>query len=195
MNDPYKVLGISPNASEEEIKRAYRELARKYHPDNYKDNPLASLAEEKMKEINEAYDQITKKHGSSYQQQQQSSGGNNLYATVRNYIASGNITAAEQLLDTVSNRDAEWYFLMGSINYRKGWIDEARTNFTTAVNMDPTNREYASAFNRMGNMNNAYRYGSRNYGGAGMNGCDFCTSMICADCLCEMCGGNMIPCC
>ena len=60
MNDPYSVLGVSSNASDEEIKRAYRELARKYHPDNYQNNPLADLAEEKMKEINEAYDAITK---------------------------------------------------------------------------------------------------------------------------------------
>ena len=58
MNDPYKVLNVSPSASDEEVKKAYRDLARKYHPDNYHDNPLADLAQEKMKEINEAYDTI-----------------------------------------------------------------------------------------------------------------------------------------
>ena len=60
MSDPYKVLGVSPNATDEEVKTAYRELAKKYHPDNYADSPLADLAGEKMKEINEAYDQIMK---------------------------------------------------------------------------------------------------------------------------------------
>ena len=60
MSDPYSVLGVKPDASDEEIKRAYRELARKYHPDNYQNNPLADLAEEKMKEINEAYDTINR---------------------------------------------------------------------------------------------------------------------------------------
>ena len=60
MSDPYSVLGVSPNASDEEVKKAYRELARKYHPDNYQNNPLADLAEEKMKEVNEAYDAINK---------------------------------------------------------------------------------------------------------------------------------------
>ena len=60
MTDPYRVLNIPPTATDEEVKKAYRELARKYHPDNYNNNPLADLAQEKMKEINEAYDTITK---------------------------------------------------------------------------------------------------------------------------------------
>ena len=60
MNDPYQTLGVKPDASDDEIKKAYRDLARKYHPDNYQNNPLADLAEEKMKEVNEAYDAITK---------------------------------------------------------------------------------------------------------------------------------------
>ena len=52
--NPYEVLGISPNASNDEVKRAYREQSRKYHPDSYVDNPLSELAEEKFKEVQEA---------------------------------------------------------------------------------------------------------------------------------------------
>ena len=58
MNNPYEVLGVSETATDEEVKAAYRNLAKKYHPDNYTDSPLADVAEQKMKEINEAYDMI-----------------------------------------------------------------------------------------------------------------------------------------
>ena len=64
MTDPYKVLGVSPNATDDEVKDAYRRLARKYHPDNYVNNPLSDLATEKMKEINEAYDEIQRQRKS-----------------------------------------------------------------------------------------------------------------------------------
>ncbi|HHU12595.1 MAG TPA: J domain-containing protein [Clostridiaceae bacterium] len=57
--DPYEVLGVRRGASEEEIKTAYRELVKKYHPDNYQNHPLGDLAQEKIKEINWAYDQLT----------------------------------------------------------------------------------------------------------------------------------------
>ena len=64
VTNPYEVLGVSPNASNDEVKRAYRELSRKYHPDSYVNNPLADLAEEKFKEVQEAYDQIMKQRES-----------------------------------------------------------------------------------------------------------------------------------
>ena len=116
MTDPYTVLGVKPDASDEEVKRAYRELARKYHPDNYQNNPLADLAEEKMKEINEAYDAITKMRsgGSSggyqsqgayqgsyqggYQRQYSNASSGSLYNQVRQAINMGDISRAEELL-------------------------------------------------------------------------------------------------
>jgi len=212
MNDPYKVLGVGPNASDDEVKSAYRELVKKYHPDRYRENPLSDLAEEKMKEINEAYDTITKQRSGGSQNSRGYSGGANQYgntpgyggnagyaggsvfARVRQYIASGNIAQAEQLLEGVPERGAEWYFLMGSVCYRKGWYDEARRNFETACSMDPVNREYRQALTMI-NSGGVYRgpgYGS-NIGG--MNSCDCCTNLICADCCCEMMGGDLIPCC
>lgn len=197
MSDPYQVLGVKPSASDDEIKRAYRELARKYHPDNYQNNPLADLAEEKMKEINEAYDAVTKMRsgggqsysGSGYQSsgyRQQTQGNDPVFAQVRNLINSGNVEQAERLLQGTNVRSAEWYFLTGSIAYRRGWLDEARQNYQIAVRMDPNNMEYRQAYSMMQQGGNAYR--PAGYGSGGMDALDCCTTLACLNCLCGGCG-------
>ena len=192
MNDPYQVLGVNPNASDDEIKKAYRELARKYHPDNYQNNPLADLAEEKMKEINEAYDAVTKLRSGgsagggyqgSYQHQTQSS--DPAFARVRTLINGNNLVQAEQLLRGINTRTAEWYFLAGSVAYRRGWLDEDRQNYQIAVNMEPNNMEYRQAFSMM--QQGGYAYRPAGYGG-GMDPMDCCTTMMCLNCLCGGCG-------
>ena len=198
MRDPYSVLGVSQNASDEEVKKAYRELARKYHPDNYQNNPLADLAEEKMKEINEAYDTITKQRSGgrapsgSYGGYQGYQGGGSAsssptYARVRNLINAGDLGQAEQLLYSVGQKDGEWYFLSGSIAYRKGWMDEAMQNYSIACQLEPNNMEYRQALSLMqrGNMG-AYRPA-----GYSTVGCDPCTTYLCCS-LCTPWGG---PCC
>jgi molecular chaperone DnaJ len=204
MNDPYQVLGVLPSASDEEIKKAYRELARKFHPDNYHDNPLADLAQEKMKEINEAYDEILKQrqNGGSGRRANSSSyrnygnQGGTVYAQIRNAINMNNVQRAQQLLNEVpqGDRGAEWYFLMGSVAFRKGWLDEARRYYEIACNMDPGNPEYLQALSYMQSGGQAYRNVSH-YGSGGLNTCDCCTSLICADCCCECMGGDLISCC
>lgn len=198
MRDPYTVLGVSSNASDQEIKKAYRELARKYHPDNYVDNPLADLAEEKMKEINEAYEAIQKQRsgggGGSYQSsssggyqggyQQRQYSGNPTYARVRNLINMGDLNTADQLLNEMPQHGGEWYFLRGSIAYRRGWLDEAMQNYSLAVQMEPGNMEYRQALNMMQRGGQAYRpYASS----GGMDGLDCCTTLLCLNCLCGGC--------
>ncbi|MDR3277692.1 MAG: DnaJ domain-containing protein [Oscillospiraceae bacterium] len=194
MNDPYSVLGVSPGASEEEVKKAYRDLARKYHPDNYHDNPLADLAQEKMKEVNEAYDVITKGGGASgaggrsYSPGGSSSGGSTELTPVRAAINAGDLNLAERLLAAAASRNAEWHFLMGSVYYRKGWLDEARQYFQTAVSMEPRNAEYGQALQYMAQGGAAYRpYGYDVPATGGCDGCDICTAMMCAN-LCCRCG-------
>lgn len=201
MRDPYEVLGVSPNAGDDEIKKAYRELARKYHPDNYADNPLADLAEEKMKEINEAYDAITKArsggssygggsaaqggYGYGYQQQRQSQGQGygGVYAQARRAIQESDLNGAEQLLQG-ANRNGEWYFLMGSIAYRRGWLDEARQNYQIAVQMEPGNMEYRQALGMM--QQGGYSY-QPDMMGTQCDGLDCCTTLMCMNCLCGGC--------
>jgi len=196
MRDPYDVLGVAPGASDEEIKKAYRDLARKYHPDNYQNNPLADLAEEKMKEVNEAYDAITKSrsgtsYGGSYgsagfqQARNYGAGATGQFAQIRQLINQGDIDSAEQILQGMSAKNGEWYFLMGSIAYRRGWLDEARQNYQIACQMEPQNMEYRQAFNMM--QNGGYGY-HQEHTGMGCDGADCCTTMLCLNCLCGGCG-------
>ena len=214
MNDPYSVLGVSQSATDEEVKRAYRELARKYHPDNYADNPLSDLAQEKMKEINEAYDQVTRARagGSNRAGGSSTSAGSGAYggagagsayqgpnarryAEIRAYIEMGDLDNAETRLYMIEDQGAEWNFLMGSIKYRRGWIDEAENYFQTALNMDPTNEEYRRAVLYMNSGGSPYRRAASGINIFGGNFCDICTSLMCADMLCECMGGDLIRCC
>lgn len=202
MMDPYKILGVSPNASDEQVKSAYRELAKKYHPDNYAGNPLSDLAEEKMQEINQAYDQVIKQRksgqtgGNAYGSTTYNSynSGGSQFADIRRLINSGRIAEAQELLDGVaaSNRDAEWYFLRGSIYYSRGWLDDALQCFQKACSMSPQNSEYAAAYNQLvWQRQNGRPAGYGNYQtGTSIGGCsccDVCAALWCADCCMNGC--------
>lgn len=202
MKDPYEVLGIQPTATDDEVKAAYRALARKYHPDNYTDNPLSELAQEKMQEINEAYDTIVRmrKNGGNTYTGGASYTGSSHYGDVRNMIQQNRLADAELLLDGVPShaRDAEWFFLKGSILYKKGWLEDAYTHFATACRMDPANPEYRQALERLNVGRRTGGYQTTGVGNNGNNGCDVCdvcTTLYCADCCCECMGGDLIRCC
>ncbi len=197
MTDPYKVLGVSPQASDEEIKKAYRALVKKYHPDNYVDNPLADLADEKMKEINEAYDTITRMRasGGTY-----TGGGNDTYssgysggsgassgyARIRDLLNQNRISEAEILLDREPDKNsAEWHFLTGVVYMRKGWLQQAREHLTLACQLDPSNAEYRNMLDMFSNTARSSPYNTADSGGC--TGCDICTGLICADLMCSCC--------
>lgn len=207
MNDPYKVLGVSRDATDEEVKKAYRELARKYHPDNYVGNPLADLVEEKMKEVNEAYDTIQKERaaGGSSQNAGASSGSSYTsasgawgdYTRVRELINARQYAEAELILDAVGagNRSAEWNFLKGCVLIQRGWYYDAQKYLETACYLDPNNAEYRAALDRIRANTTNFGGGYRTSHTVGHSPCDICTGLICADCMCECCGGDLISCC
>lgn len=209
MRNPYEVLGIREGTDVEGIKRAYKELVKKYHPDQYQNNPLSDLAEEKLKEVNEAYDYLMKRAGAqngsgTYRQQEEPRYRNNqedsnrsYYEQARTHINMGNVAAAEEILNRISFRGGEWYYLRGLIFMRRGWYNEAVTNLKTAVDMEPGNYEFRDALNRVMNANRQYQstvYDRRGYS-AGPDLCSICQCMICTDCCCEAMGGDFIPCC
>lgn len=219
MDDPYKVLGVSPNASDDEVKAAYRTLAKKYHPDTYANNPLADLAAEKMKDINAAYEQVQKMrsgggggysggYGGSYSGGyggNYGGGSSGRFGNVRELLNAGRVAQAQGILDAIpeSERDAEWHFLKGMALYRVGYVNEAFLEVQNATQMDGSNAEYRRALEELRNrMNNPYAgspgggpfggYGG--YGGYGSpasdcNGCDLCAGLACANCLCNGCTG------
>ncbi len=202
MKDPYQVLGVSRDATDAEIKKAYYELAKKYHPDNYANHPLSDLVSEKMKEINEAYDTIRDEranggaHARAYDDG--ASGPQSGYAQVRSLINMRRFDEAAAMLYAVSstNRGAEWHYLFGCVMLGKGNYTEAVRNIETACYMDPSNQEYQAAKNSIGRSASSYGRGYTTQTNAGnCDTCDLCSSLLCADCLCECCGGDLIRCC
>ena len=192
MPNPYEILEINRNATDEEVKKAYRELAKKYHPDNFKDNPLSDLATEKMKSINEAYDQIQKERENGANPRAYSDSGYSNFSRVRELISGRRFSEAEILLDSVSqsDRNAEWFYLKGVLLAERGWYFDAQKNFETASQLDPNNHEYSDALYQMKNKSSRY-YETGGYNTArqktddccGCSICDICTCLICADCL------------
>ncbi len=208
MKDPYSILGVQHDASDDEVKEAYRNLVRKYHPDNYtEDNPLKDLANEKMQEVNQAYDEIMKMRESGAQGAQTDAGYNSShssdprYGEIRRLLNARRFAEAEKKLAQFSEYDcgAEWHYLMSVVLMQRGRVGDAMRELETACMMDPSNPEYQKAKQMFNNQ--AGGYGSTYYNGHGYNrrssaddACDCCTNLICMDCLCECFGGDLIPC-
>lgn len=211
--NPYDVLGVSSDASDDEIKRAYRDLTKKYHPDANVNNPLAELAEEKFKEVQEAYDEIMRQResgGGSYSSYGYSSayGGGSSYGggseqdvqmqAVFNYINSRQYQTALKLLNEMPNRTAVWYYASGAANAGIGNNVVAREHAAQAVNMEPNNVQFRQLLNQLDW--NSQRYQNSPYGGGygtGGSSCgtgNVCCDLWCADTLCECMGGDLCPC-
>lgn len=208
MTNPYKVLGVNEGATSEEIRAAYLSLVKKYHPDKYTDPDMKQLANEKLKEINEAYDQLTKNPGktasSGYSGAAYGAGGHggsysgpeaDRFVRARSLINAGNLDGAKTILDSIQTRNAEWYYLYGIIYLRQGWYDKAREFLGRAYRMEPGNAEYAQAYNTLRYTGNPYSRPRQSTSYGNCSACDICSGLMCADCCCECMGGDLIRCC
>lgn len=208
--NPYDVLGVNQNASDDEIKRVYRDLMRKYHPDTNVNNPLADLAEEKFKEVQEAYDTIMKErehrgsagYGSGntgYGYNNASSGSQDVeMQAVYNFINNRRYSDAVNLLNRMSNRNAQWYYLSAAANMGMGNNVLAKDHAGQAVNMDPGNPQYRQLLNQLEWSSQRYQSNpyARGYGGGGSS-CgtgNLCCDLCIADQLCECMGGDLCAC-
>lgn len=213
--DPYKVLGVSYNASEEEIKKAYRNLSRKYHPDANVGNPNQKEYEEKFKEVQQAYNMIMdQKQGKGQAQQaygddfwgfggqgfggqragyQQGETKDEQYMrSAANYIQNGYYREGLNVLEQVHDRNGQWYYYSAFANYKVGnnaiAIDHART----ACALEPDNYYYANLLNQLQGGETRYQQRSSQYGGnPSMAGSNYC-GQICGTCLVMnlCCGGG-----
>ena len=208
MTNPYKVLGVNEGATNEEIRAAYLSLVKKYHPDKYTDPDMKQLANEKLKEINEAYDQLTKNPGktasSGYSGAAYGAGGHggsysgpeaDRFVRARSLINAGNLDGAKTILDSIQTRNAEWYYLYGIIYLRQGWYDKAREFLGRAYRTEPGNAEYAQAYNTLRYTGNPYSRPRQSTSYGNCSACDICSGLMCADCCCECRGGDLIRCC
>ncbi len=211
IDDPYKVLGISPDASDEEIKRAYRRLAKKYHPDL---NPGDQEAAKKMQQVNAAYEQIKNPEKAQpsgngyagyggydpfggYRQQRtytDASDADQYQRAAAQYIRFGRYQEAVNTLHNAEARDARWYYLSALANHGLGNQVTAMEHIRKAVSMEPDNYEYLQTLERMEHGGTSYRQQAGNFGGFQMRG-DPCTNLMLCWCLNMFCCGGGMPIC
>lgn len=208
IDDPYKVLGVSPDASDEEIKRAYRQLAKKYHPDR---NPGDTEAAKKMQQVNAAYEQIKNPEKAQpsggygygydpfggYRQQRtysEGAGADQYQRAAEQYIRFRRYQEALNTLNNAMERNARWYYLSALANDGLGNQVTALEHIRRAVSMEPDNYEYLNVLNQIEHGGASYRQQAGNFGGFQMRG-DPCTNLMLCWCLNLFCCGGRCPVC
>ncbi len=197
IDDPYKVLGVSPDASDEEIKQAYRRLAKKYHPDL---NPGDEAAAKKMQQINAAYEQIKNPEKAAPNQQgsyggygggyQEPAYGDQYQRAAYQYIRMGRYGEARNILSNSAQRNARWYYLSALANDGMGNQVTALEHIRKAVSMEPDNMVYLRTLQNIENGGAAYREHAGGYGGFGMRGSPCGNLLLCWFAQLFCCGGR-----
>lgn len=201
--DPYSILGISRDASEEEIKKAYRKLSKKYHPDANINNPDKDLYVEKFKQVQSAYERIMdeKRGKTTYQSysQQNNNGGyssyTNNYQDIVNAINRNDFQTALHLLDQCSTKTDQWFYLSAIINSRLGNDVIAFEHIQVAIQMNPMNMQYQMLYRQLQMGSRQYRHQQQSYGSRQFDMGDYCCKLMLINMACNMCcGGRMFWC-
>lgn len=207
MGNPYNVLGVSPSATDEEIKKAYRALSRKYHPDANVNNPNREQAEERFKEIQQAYNQIMQEKQQGYSYGGSAGGGYGGFGSARrnstygrrqeetpemqaavNYLANRCYQEAWNVLSNMKERSARWYYYSAIAHAGLGSNMTAREYIQQAVSMEPSNIEYRHLMEQLNFGGTWYSSMGESYGRPYEGFSCFCMSLVlmnlCGSCCC-----------
>lgn len=197
MMDNYKVLGLTKDASEEEVDLAYEKLKKQYSEERFLEGEKGNEAAKNLTKIETAYAEIIADRKNVEQEKQDEMQD---FTEIESLIRAGRISEAQSKLDDFTNRTAEWHYLQAVIFYKKNWYNESKKQLEIALNMDPYNNKYADTlaklrqktdfnerrFNNQGANMNAND--QRQMGGSGANDCmQFCVTWCCVNALCNSC--------
>lgn len=206
--DPYKVLGVTPDASDEDIKKAYRRLSRMYHPDANVNNPDKAGAEEKFKQVQQAYKMIMDGrvygnsyrntsngsygygYGSSHQESSYDGPDSRYYAAAANYIRNRRFQEALRVLGEIKNKSGRWYYYSAVTNAGLGNTVTANEHLRTAMELEPDNIEYRQAYMQMQGQTMWYSGMENRYGMPTMNVDNMCLKLCIANLFCNICCGS-----
>ena len=199
MQEYYKILNISQDATDEQVEIAYKELKEKYSRERFCEGSVGNEAAKNLTKLEAAYHEIKE----ARKKVKIENGKTEFdFSEVREYIKKGDIAKAQQFLDDITDRNAEWHYLQSVIFYKKNWINESKKQLEIAVSLDPHNEKYSKAFAKLkeqtefnenafrsnANQNAGASHQDRQMGGAGSNDCcTFCATWCCMDLMCSMC--------
>ncbi len=198
MREYYKILGVSENASMEEIESAYKALKEKYSKDRFLEGEAGNEAARNLTKLETAYLEITTERKNKKQEGERKVED---FSDIELLIRKGDISGAQEKLDDISERSAEWHYLQSVVFYKKNWTNESKKQLEIAMNMDPHNAKYSEAYTKLkqkmafndrqyqsGNANFTDNNSQRQMGGSDTNDClNFCTTWCCMNMLCNMC--------
>lgn len=211
INDMFSKLGLKSDCTFAELDEAYKNLSNKYKSERFMEGEAGSNAAKNLELLDNAYRECQ-----DYLKSRAHVDSKNIYSVVSELIKSDRLNDAQDKLDAIEYRDAEWHFYQSIIYYKKSWFEDSKKQLEISISLDPTNKKYSDAMNNLLKNTNTtqnqnqqqYTNPNPNQGRAGYPPpnmddsmrnqqacCDTCCGLMCMDTCCECCGGDLISCC